>query len=69
MLKKVQFVREYDLQNGVSVPQRTESRVETRFFGPVELNINYLTFSKDTAQNAGSADEAVAVLGSGASEQ
>ena len=69
MLKKVQFVREYGLQNGVSVPQRTESRVETRFFGPVELNINYLTFSKDTAQSAGSADEAEAVLGSGASEQ
>ena len=50
MLKKVQFVRNYDLQNGMSVPQRTESRVETRFFGKVELNVNYLTFSKDTAQ-------------------
>jgi Outer membrane lipoprotein-sorting protein len=60
MLKKVQFVRDYELQNGVSIPQRTESRVETRFFGKVELNINYLTFSKDTEQ-AGAADaEAVA---------
>lgn len=66
MLKKVQFVRDYDLQNGVSVPQRTESRVETRFFGKVELNVNYLTFSKDTAQ-AGpeEADAAVADAGSG----
>jgi hypothetical protein len=50
MLKKVQFVRDYELQNGVSMPQRTESSVETRFFGKVELNVNYLTFSKDTAQ-------------------
>jgi len=67
MLKKMQFVREYELQNGVSVPQRTESRVETRFFGPVELNINYLTFSKDTAQ-AG-VDDAEAVADTGAGEQ
>ena len=50
MLKKMQFVRDYELQNGVSIPQRTESRVETRFFGKVELNINYLTFSKDSPQ-------------------
>jgi len=60
MLKKMQFVREYNLQNGVSVPQRTESRVETRFFGQVQLNINYLTFSKDTAQSGTNDAEAVA---------
>jgi hypothetical protein len=67
MLKKMQFVRDYELQNGVSVPQRTESRVETRFFGQVQLNINYLTFSKDTAQ-AG-ADDADAVVDTGAGDQ
>jgi hypothetical protein len=67
MLKKVQFVREYELQNGVSVPQRTESRVETRLFGPVELNINYLTFSKDTAQSG--SDDAEAAVDSGTAEQ
>jgi hypothetical protein len=66
MLKKMQFVRDYELQNGVSIPQRTQSRVETRFFGQVELNINYLTFSKDAAQ-AG-ADDAE-VVDTGASEQ
>jgi hypothetical protein len=46
-LKKVQFVRHYMIQNGVSVPQRTESKIEARFFGPVELDINYLNFSKE----------------------
>jgi len=60
MLKKMQFVRNYDLQNGVSLPHRTESRVETRFFGSVELNINYLTFSKDAAQAGADDAEAVA---------
>ena len=67
MLKKMQFVRDYELQNGVSIPQRTESRVETRFFGQVELNINYLTFSKDTAR--GGADDAEAVAETNAVEQ
>jgi len=66
MLKKVQFVRDYELQNGVSMPQRTESRVETRFFGKVELNINYLTFSKETGESAGTGNvDAVADAGSG----
>jgi hypothetical protein len=69
MLKKVQFVREYELQNGVSVPQRTESRVQTRFFGQVELNINYLTFSKDAAQSGGGAEDAEAVVDVGAGDQ
>ena len=51
----------------VSLPQRTESRVDTRFFGQVQLNINYLTFSKDAVQ-AG-AEDAEAVADSGADEQ
>ncbi len=67
MLKKMQFVRDYELQNGVSIPQRTESQVETRFFGKVELNINYLTFSKDTAR--GGSDDAEAVAETNAEQQ
>jgi acyl-coenzyme A thioesterase PaaI-like protein len=47
VLKKMQFVREYELQNGVSLPQRLESKAEVRFIGPVELNINFLRFSKE----------------------
>ena len=46
-LKKMEFVREYELQNGVSMPQRLQSKAEVRFFGPVELNINFLRFSKE----------------------
>ena len=46
-LKKMEFVRVYEIDNGVSVPQRLESRVETRLFGPVTLNINFGKFSKE----------------------
>jgi len=69
MLKKMQFVRDYELQNGVSIPQRTESRVETRFFGQVELNINYRTFSKDTSEAGFGADDVEAVADTSAVEQ
>lgn len=69
MLKKMQFVREYGLQNGVSLPQRTQSRVETRFFGNVELNINYLTFSKDSASLEDQNAETVADVAAGPAEQ
>lgn len=64
MLKKVEFVRDYEIENGVSMPQRTESHVQTRFFGKVELNVNYLTFSKDTGEadtGAASADASESV--------
>jgi len=46
-LKKMEFVRVYDIQDGVSVPQRLESHVETRLFGTVTLNINFGKLSKD----------------------
>jgi Outer membrane lipoprotein-sorting protein len=69
MLKKMEFVRDYDIQNGVSIPQRTESRVETRFFGKVELNISYLTFSKDSPQADLGNDDASEVADGGVGEQ
>jgi len=46
-LKKMEFVRTYDIQNGVSIPQRLDSVVDTRFFGPVTLSINFSKLSKE----------------------
>jgi hypothetical protein len=46
-LKKMEFVRVYEIENGVSIPQRLESHVETRLFGPVTLSINFGKLSKD----------------------
>ena len=60
-LKKMQFVRKYDIQNGLSVPQRIRAKAEVRFIGPIELNINFLKFSKEEPETAvtvtGTADQ------------
>jgi hypothetical protein len=53
----MQFDRVYDIQNGVSVPQRMESKADVRFIGPVELNINYSKFSKEDTDVAGIATD------------
>ena len=46
-MKKMQFVRQYAIQNGVAIPQHLESKADFRFIGTVELNVNYLRFSKE----------------------
>jgi len=57
-LKKIQFVRTYEIQNGISIPQRMESKAEVRFLGPVEFNMSFLKFSKEETDVAGaSADQ------------
>jgi hypothetical protein len=45
-LKKVEFVRDYELHDGVSYPKHIESTVDTRIVGRAELDINYSNFSK-----------------------
>jgi hypothetical protein len=49
-LKKIQFVRTYEIQNGISIPQRLESKAEVRFLGPVQFNMNYVKFSKEDTE-------------------
>jgi len=56
-LKKMEFVQNYELANGVSMPQRLESKVETRFFGPVELNVDFVGFSKEESDTASAGTE------------
>lgn len=46
-LKKMEFVRFYDIQNGVSVPRKMVSAVDTRLFGPVNLSINFTNILRD----------------------
>jgi hypothetical protein len=40
-LKKVEFVRKYEIRNGISVPLEVHSVVDTRLVGPAELNIEF----------------------------
>ncbi len=50
-LKKVEFVREYEIQDGVALPARVESIIDTRLVGRAELEIRYSNYS--TAKTAG----------------
>ena len=56
-LKKVEFVRDYEIRNGVALPKHIESSVDTRFWGKAEMSINYSNFSRET-DNAAAFTEA-----------
>ena len=43
-LKKVEFVREYVIKDGIAVPKMIKSLIETRLAGKAELDINDLAF-------------------------
>ncbi len=44
-LKKVLFERDYEIQDGVSVPVHIESTVDTRLVGTAELSINFSNYT------------------------
>lgn len=44
-LKKIEFVKDYQIQDGVSVPRQIRTVVNTRLAGPAELTINFLNVS------------------------
>jgi hypothetical protein len=48
-LKRVEFVRNYEIQDGIAVPRRVESVVETRLAGKAELTIDFTNFAIDGA--------------------
>jgi len=45
VFKKIRFVREYEIREGISIPKRTMSTAETRLAGTVQLNICYRNFA------------------------
>jgi len=44
-LKKIQFVRDYEIQGGISVPHQIRTIVDTRLVGPAELTIDFRNVS------------------------
>jgi hypothetical protein len=48
-LKRVEFVRNYEIRDGIAVPRRVESVVETRLAGKAELTIDFTNFAIDGA--------------------
>lgn len=55
-LKRVAFVRSYEIRDGVSVPRQVQSVVDTRLVGRAELTIDFTNFSIDPNRGAASDD-------------
>ena len=45
LLKRIRFVRDYEIRGGVSIPIRIESGIETRFAGRAELSVRVHDFT------------------------
>lgn len=60
-LKKMEFVREFEIKDGIAVPTKLTSYADTRIVGRTELNINYSNFSKAPVE-AGSVERPAAAL-------
>jgi len=50
-LKKIEFVRDYEMQNGIAIPKHLESTVDTRIVGRAELSINFSHFTRENAED------------------
>jgi hypothetical protein len=46
-LKRVAFVRKFEIRDGISVPRQVASTVDTRIWGTAELEIDFTNFSVD----------------------
>jgi hypothetical protein len=51
-LKRVEFVRTYEIRDGMSVPVQVQSVVETRLAGKAELTVDYTNFSAESSKVA-----------------
>jgi hypothetical protein len=56
-LKKVAFVRKYQIRDGISVPLQVQSVVDTRLAGQAELTIDFSNFSIDSAPPGAAGDD------------
>jgi len=52
VIRKVHFVRRYNIQDGISVPKQVQSEMDTWLVGRVELTIDYTNISLDGAKPA-----------------
>ena len=52
LLKKVDFVQEYELQDGVSIPKRLETKMDVRVFGRAELSLAFSNFRRPETTDA-----------------
>ena len=55
-LKKVAFIRKYEIRDGISVPRQTQSVADTRLVGKAEMTIDFTNVSLDPAKRAAAED-------------
>jgi len=55
-LKKVAFVRKYEIRDGISVPRQVQSVADVRFVGKAELTIDFSNFSIDALKPVSAGD-------------
>lgn len=46
-VKRVAFVRKFEIRDGISVPLKVQSTVDTRMFGKAELTVDFTNYSLD----------------------
>ena len=55
-LKKVAFIRKYEIRDGISVPRQVQSVADVRFVGKAELTIDFSNFSIDATKRGSAAE-------------
>jgi hypothetical protein len=55
-IRKVAFVRKYEIRNGISVPRQVQSVTDTWLVGKAELTIDYTNFSIDSRKQGVAGD-------------
>jgi hypothetical protein len=59
-LKKVEFVRDYEIRDGIAVPRQIESNVDTRFWGQAQMIISFSNFTRIEEEHASLSLEQIA---------
>lgn len=66
-LKRIRFVRDYEIRDGVSIPKSIESTVETRLVGRAEMSVHFYSLTYESnggcRPNLGISDQFVIFLG------
>jgi hypothetical protein len=62
-LKRIRFVRDYEIRDGVSVPISIETTVETRLMGRADLSVHFHNFTNEDGDDCHSREPAVLYRG------
>jgi len=57
LIKKVAFIRKYEIHGGISVPKQVLSVVETRVVGKAELTIDFTNFEIDPSKRVAAEEQ------------